>query len=68
MNTLKFITNINCGGCKARVSPFLDTLKSIKWDVDINNPEKILTIEGDISADDVKAAVSLGGFFALEIN
>jgi len=48
VNTLKFKTNINCNGCKATVTPFLNKVPEIKtWDVDINNPDKILTIEGE---------------------
>ena len=46
METLKFKTNINCGGCIEKVRPHLNNLKSIiKWDVDTVNPLKILTIE-----------------------
>ena len=46
METLKFKTNINCGGCIATVTPVLNTLEGIfKWDVDTANREKILTVE-----------------------
>ena len=48
MNTLKFKTNINCAGCLAKVSPFLNAEQSIeKWEVDTSIPEKILTVETD---------------------
>jgi copper chaperone len=48
VNTLKFKTNINCNGCIAMVTPFLNEVPEIKtWDVEINNPDKILTIEGE---------------------
>jgi len=30
METLKFKTNINCGGCIAAVTPSLDALKGVK--------------------------------------
>lgn len=47
MQTLKFKTNINCGGCIANVTTALDSLNEIvKWEVDTINPDKILTIEG----------------------
>jgi copper chaperone len=64
MQTLKFKTNINCGGCKARVTNFLDSETGIKhWDVDINNPEKILTVEGDnINEQLVLGAIAKAGF------
>jgi copper chaperone len=46
METLKFKTNIKCGGCIATVTPVLNNLEGInKWDVDVNNPDKVLTVE-----------------------
>lgn len=46
METLKFKTTINCGGCVATVTPHLNQIKGIeKWSVDTTNPQKILTIE-----------------------
>ena len=30
METLKFTTNINCGGCIAKVTPFLDNKEGIE--------------------------------------
>ena len=46
METLKFKTTINCGGCVATVTPHLNQIKEIeKWSVDIANPQKILTVE-----------------------
>ena len=34
-NILKFKTSINCGGCIAKVTPYLDSVKGItKWEVD----------------------------------
>jgi len=46
METLKFKTNVNCGGCIATVTPHLNQVKGIvKWSVDTANPMKILTVE-----------------------
>ena len=46
METLKFKTTINCGGCVATVTPHLNQIKGIeKWSVDTTNPRKILTVE-----------------------
>ena len=46
METLKFKTNVNCGGCVANVTPHLNQVKGIeKWEVDTANPQKVLTIE-----------------------
>ena len=45
---LRFKTNINCGGCVARVTPFLNKIQGINnWKVDINNPDRILTVESE---------------------
>lgn len=64
MNTLKFKTNINCAGCLAKVSPFLNAEQSIeKWEVDTSIPEKILTVETDeTNADRVISVVKSTGF------
>lgn len=46
METLKFKTNVNCGGCIANVTPHLNQIKGIgKWNVDTSNPLKVLTVE-----------------------
>ena len=53
METLKFKTNIKCGGCIAAVTPHLNKLSDIeKWDVDTQSPDKVLTIEGKQGIDD----------------
>jgi copper chaperone len=70
METIKFKTNINCGGCLAKVTPFLNNEEGIeKWEVDINNPEKTLTVEVcEIGADQVIEAVKKAGFKIEEKN
>lgn len=65
MNKYQFKTNINCSGCVAKVTPALEKLEGIvSWEVDINNPSKILTVEGDdnLSAKAVSDAVKTVGF------
>lgn len=66
MSTLKFKTNINCGGCIKAVTPHLDKAEGVKnWQVDTNNPDKILTIEADgTNAQAVKQVVEKAGFKA----
>ena len=68
--TLKFKTNINCGGCKAKVTPFLDQLDGVtKWEVDLENSNKILSVDGDgLSPEEVTATVGKAGFKAEEID
>ena len=65
MQTLKFKTNINCGGCIKAVTPALNGEKAIQtWQVDTTNPDKILTVATDLSAEQVQALVEGAGFEA----
>ena len=66
MKQYQFKTNINCGGCVAKVTPFLDENKDIQeWKVDTANPQKILTVEtNSLKEEDVKAIVQKAGFKA----
>jgi len=45
MKTYKFKTNINCGGCIKSVTPYLDELKGIEWNVDTNDKRKVLEVK-----------------------
>lgn len=48
MKTKQFKTNINCSGCVAKVTPFLNPLLGEnQWQVDTANKEKILTVPAD---------------------
>jgi copper chaperone len=64
MKTLKFKTNINCGGCLAKVSPFLNAEQTIKkWEVNTSVPEKVLTVEiDDSNPEKVINAVQKAGY------
>lgn len=67
METLKFKTNIKCSGCIAAVTPFLNELPEVtKWEVDTDNPEKILTIEGgdQLDAKTVVNTIEKAGYLA----
>ncbi|SHG63695.1 heavy-metal-associated domain-containing protein [Pedobacter caeni] len=70
METLKFKTNIKCSGCVATVTPHLNGLSEVsKWEVDTDNLDKILTIEGNESLDAqvIKDTLSKAGFVAEKI-
>jgi copper chaperone len=70
METLQFKTNINCGGCVAKVTPFLNQLENVDtWKVDTANPEKILTVTGeDLTCELIETAVQQAGFEAKSKN
>lgn len=63
MKTYKFKTSINCGGCISGVTPFLEKLKDIEWEVDINHPDKILTVKSKSTTEaSIVKAVKKAGF------
>jgi copper chaperone len=58
MTTLQFNTNIDCGNCIKSVTPFLNAVESIEaWEVDTNNPNKVLSVHTEEPAESVEAAV-----------
>lgn len=69
MKTLKFKTNINCGNCIAKVTPFLNRKEGIhSWNVNIDDPDKILTVETDsLTGEDIVKTIKRTGFEAQEI-
>lgn len=66
MKEYQFKTNINCGGCVAKVTPSLNENPDIKeWKVDTTNPKKVLTVKTDnLQEEDVKGIVAKAGFKA----
>ncbi len=65
METLKFKTNINCGGCVAKVTPVLNSLQGIaNWQVDTANSDKTLTVNADknVTSQQVNQALKSIGF------
>lgn len=69
MEHLKFKTNINCGGCIKAVTGFINEVEGIEnWEVDTQNPDKILSVEGEgIQADRIMDAVKEAGFEIVEL-
>ena len=70
METLKLKTNINCSGCVAKVTPSLnETIGENNWQVDTQNPNKILTVSGtEVNKNEVIRAIQKAGFKAEEVN
>lgn len=66
MKEFQFKTNINCGGCVAKVTPVLNSSPEVKeWKVDTANPNKVLTVKTEnLQQEDVKALVQKAGFKA----
>jgi copper chaperone len=66
METITMKTNIKCGGCVAAVTPFLNqSVGEGNWQVDTQNPDKVLTVKTDgVTPDTVKKAVQQAGYKA----
>lgn len=66
MKTYRFTSNINCGSCIAKVSPFLEGETRIQhWEVDTSKPDKTLTVKVEgMSEVEVVALVASAGYVA----
>ncbi len=69
MKTIELKTNINCSACVAKVTPSLnEALGKENWQVNTQNPKKILTVSTDeLSDDDVIKAVEKAGYKAEKV-
>lgn len=62
--SIKFKTNIKCGGCIKTVTPYLNDVAGIKkWEVDTADVDKILSVDLDgVTAETVIEKVEEAGF------
>ncbi|MGZ5247089.1 MAG: heavy-metal-associated domain-containing protein [Flavitalea sp.] len=70
MEPMKFKTNIKCSGCIEQTTPYLNEAVGEKnWSVDVQNPEKILTISADSSvpAEKIITAIEKAGYKAEKV-
>ncbi|WP_339787014.1 MAG: heavy-metal-associated domain-containing protein [Imperialibacter sp.] len=66
METLKFKSNIKCTGCIEKVTPYLNEAAGAeKWEVDLKNPEKILTVHAEgVTSEQISQAIQKAGYVA----
>ena len=65
MEAIKFKTTIKCSGCVEKVTPFLnEALGEHNWQVDYNNPSKVLTVKGEQNRTKVIEAIEKAGYKA----
>ncbi len=65
MKILKFRTNAKCGGCVARIGEALGkVVPEGKWSIDLSTPERVLTVETDMSAEEIVRIVTEAGYKA----
>ena len=68
MKELKLKTNINCMGCVAKFTPYMEEAEGVEsWEVDTATPDKILTVKGDLPEEELKAIVNNAGFQVREV-
>jgi copper chaperone len=62
---MQFKTNLRCGACVQTVEPFMDRIDGVeRWDVNLNDPDRILSVYGTTAPELVKAALSQAGYSA----
>ena len=68
MKSLKFKTTLKCDGCLSKVTPSLNKLAGEgNWNVDLQNTPKILTINAEVSEEEIEKAFQENGFQAERI-
>jgi copper chaperone len=65
METNKYKTNVKCTGCVATVTPFLNAaVGENKWEVDLTDPSRVLTVKSDTDTNVVIGALEKAGYKA----
>lgn len=69
METIVLKTNIACGACVAKVTPFLNAETRIEsWEVNTQIPQKLLTVKGTkLTAATVIEAIAKAGYKAEKV-
>lgn len=68
MEDLKFKTTIKCSGCVAKATSVLNEELGVEnWNVNYDDPQKVLTVKGEKDKLKVIQAVEKAGFKAEEI-
>lgn len=66
MTAHRYKTDLRCGACVARVGPLLDATPGVKhWSADVANPDKVLTVEGEVTVESVANAIKPAGYHVL---
>lgn len=69
MKTIQFKTNLKCNGCVAILQKAFENENSIKnWTVDLNHPDKLLSVSTDLlTSDEIQGLIKKAGFVADKI-
>lgn len=65
MSEMRFKTTAKCGGCVAAIRSKLgDLISDSDWSIDLDSPDKILTVTADVSESVIKEALESAGLKA----
>lgn len=69
MKNYQFKTNIMCGSCIAKVTPFLNEIVGENnWDVDLKDPKRVLIVSGENGKEnEIVQALEKIGYKATEL-
>jgi copper chaperone len=63
METKQFKSNIKCSACVAKVTEALnETVGEGNWEVDLQNPQRVLTVKTDTSKEKINEALTTVGY------
>ena len=69
MKTMNFKTNLHCEHCIQKITPFLNAEENIiSWHVNLESPDKTLTVEGDVAPQQIITLLEQAGYKAQLIN
>ncbi|MBL4623777.1 MAG: DUF4396 domain-containing protein [Flavobacteriales bacterium] len=67
METIKLDTTLHCDSCVSKIKPLFDTDDRVKsWSVDLEVENHPISVEGELSAAEVKILMQKAGFDTLE--
>lgn len=69
MATKKFKTNAKCGGCSSKIGEALEKngVKTGEWSIDLADPNKLLTVNSEMTTDTLVRIVTEAGYKAEEL-
>lgn len=66
MGKFCFQTSIKCANCLKTVTPVLNSILEVDaWSVDLEHPNHLLTVEGEVEVTDIIEKLASVGFTAL---
>lgn len=65
MGKFCFQTSIKCTNCLRTVTPVINSILEVDaWSVDLEHPNHLLTVEGDVNANEIIEKLASVGFAA----